>query len=197
MKDEVWEVEKGLECHGWVMGHAWGSHGEHGRWVIGPKHYMFWWDMFQGSSCPAIKMHAGPPAKTWHVSSEWQVLRFMTCRWNNVRVKIYVAAMEAPRKKGKTGWNLVCHQNWWFWWVWSPIECQCTFFGRFLLNLTLCMMTKLRVLVLYFSYFMDKLYYGVLSLKLSDHLRSWYWVQVWIFSRYIYIYIPDILRLYY
>jgi hypothetical protein len=97
--------------------------------------------------------------------------------------------MEAPRKKGKTGWNLVCHQNWWFWWVWSPIECQCTFFGRFLLNLTLCMMTKLRVLVLYFSYFMDKLYYGVLSLKLSDHLRSWYWVQVWIFSRYIYIYI--------
>jgi hypothetical protein len=133
MKDEVWEVEKGLECHGWVMGHAWGSHGEHGRWVIGPKHYMFWWDMFQGSSCPAIKMHAGPPAKTWHVSSEWQVLRFMTCRWNNVRVKIYVAAMEAPRKKGKTGWNLVYHQNWWFWWVWSPIECQCIFFAGFFL----------------------------------------------------------------
>jgi Pyruvate/2-oxoacid:ferredoxin oxidoreductase delta subunit len=29
-------------------------------------------------------------------------------------VKIYVAAVEALRKKKKTGWNSVCHQNWWF-----------------------------------------------------------------------------------
>jgi hypothetical protein len=28
-------------------------------------------------------------------------------------VKIYVAAVEALRKKGKTGWNSMYHQNWW------------------------------------------------------------------------------------
>jgi hypothetical protein len=29
-------------------------------------------------------------------------------------VRIYVAAVEALWQKRKTGWNLVCHQNWWF-----------------------------------------------------------------------------------
>jgi hypothetical protein len=53
-------------------------------------------------------------------------------------VKIYVAAVEALRKKRKTGWNSVYHQNWWF----SEFHPW--------LNLILWM-TKLRVLVLCFS----------------------------------------------
>jgi hypothetical protein len=48
-------------------------------------------------------------------------------------VKIYVAAVEALRKKRKTGWNSVNHQN-------------NVLFSSFFKNLTLCM-TKLRVLV--------------------------------------------------
>jgi hypothetical protein len=28
-------------------------------------------------------------------------------------VKIYGAAVEAPKKKEKIGWNSVYHQNWW------------------------------------------------------------------------------------
>ncbi len=31
------KVEKGLKCHGWVMGHGWGSLEENGRWVHGVK----------------------------------------------------------------------------------------------------------------------------------------------------------------
>jgi hypothetical protein len=31
------KVEKGLKHHRWVMGHGWGSHGEHGRWAHGVK----------------------------------------------------------------------------------------------------------------------------------------------------------------
>jgi hypothetical protein len=31
--DDDAKLKKGLKCHGWVMGHGWGLHGEHGRWA--------------------------------------------------------------------------------------------------------------------------------------------------------------------
>jgi len=62
-------------------------------------------------------------------------------------VEIYVAAVEAPRKKERQmkidGFL-----------SFTPLNAK-FFFGRFFLNLTLCM-TKLRVLVLCFPYFTDK-----------------------------------------
>jgi hypothetical protein len=36
-------------------------------------------------------------------------------------VKIYVAAVEALRKRAKTGWTSVYHQNWWKKLVWIPV----------------------------------------------------------------------------
>jgi hypothetical protein len=36
-------------------------------------------------------------------------------------VKIYVAAVEALRKRGKTGWTSIYHQNWWKKLVWIPV----------------------------------------------------------------------------
>jgi hypothetical protein len=68
-------------------------------------------------------------------------------------MKIYVAAVEAAREKGKTGWNSVYHQDWWFS-EFHPSLNGSVRFCRFFLNLTLHM-TKLRVLVLCFSYFTD------------------------------------------
>ncbi len=92
-------------------------------------------------------------------------------------MKLYVATVEALGEKGKTGWNSVYHQFWWFFKFHPPLnanlldETQFTtnfdgflsfippwmliyFFAGFFFNLTLCM-TKLRVLVLCFSYFTD------------------------------------------
>ncbi len=54
-------------------------------------------------------------------------------------------------RKGKTGWNLVYHQNWCFSEFHPPLNVG-VFFWSFFLDLTFCM-TKLRVLVLCFSYF--------------------------------------------
>jgi hypothetical protein len=31
------KLKKGLKRHRWVMGHGWGLHGEHGRWVDGAE----------------------------------------------------------------------------------------------------------------------------------------------------------------
>ncbi len=58
------------------------------------------------------------------------------------------------QEKGKTGWNSVYHQNWWFFKFQPPSNANVLFFGGFFVNLTLCM-TKLRVLVLCLSYFAD------------------------------------------
>ncbi len=57
------------------------------------------------------------------------------------------------QEKGKTGWNSVYYQNWWSS-EFHPLLNANELFCMFFLNLTLCM-TKLRVLVLCFSYFMD------------------------------------------
>jgi hypothetical protein len=53
------------------------------------------------------------------------------------------------QEKGKTGWNSIYHQNWWFSEFHPHLDAN-VLFCRFFLNLTLCM-AKLRVLVLCFS----------------------------------------------
>ncbi len=56
------------------------------------------------------------------------------------------------QEKGRTGWNSVYHQNWWF--SLSPPFNANVFFCRFFFYLTLCTM-KCRVLGLCLSYFTD------------------------------------------
>jgi hypothetical protein len=68
-------------------------------------------------------------------------------------VKIYVAAVWSVEEKGKIRWNSIYHQNRWFSEFHPPLNAN-VLFCRFLKNLTLCM-TKLRVLVLSFSYFTE------------------------------------------
>jgi hypothetical protein len=59
------------------------------------------------------------------------------------------------QEKGKTGWNSVYHQNWWFFSEFHLLlNANVLFWMSFFLNVTLCM-TKLRVLVLCFSHFTD------------------------------------------
>jgi hypothetical protein len=68
------KVEKGLKCHGWVMGHGWESHG--GTWMMGawgrniaPESlHVLVGGMFRGLSYPSIETCVGPPVGTWHVS---------------------------------------------------------------------------------------------------------------------------------
>jgi hypothetical protein len=70
-------------------------------------------------------------------------------------VKINVATVEALRKKERQDENSVYYQNWWFFFEFHPaLNANVLFCRFFLINLTLCM-TKLRVLVLCFSYFTD------------------------------------------
>ncbi len=144
---------KGLKCHGWVMGHAWGLHG--GTWkmdgwgrniapktcnvLVGyvsgaqatraskhmpghpPKLDMFQWvgGGFWGSSFEGhIFLARWTATHTRHVfmsvcsgacaARVWKHMlirlkasnAFMTCRWCNARVKIYVApALVALMKK--------------------------------------------------------------------------------------------------
>jgi len=59
----------------------------------------------------------------------------------------------AAEEKGKTGWNSVYHQSWWFSEFHPPLNAN-VLLCRFFFNLTLCM-TKLRVLVLCVSYFAE------------------------------------------
>ncbi len=56
------------------------------------------------------------------------------------------------QEKGRTGWNSVYHQNWWFS-VSPPLNAN-VFFCRFFFDRTLCMI-KRRVLVLCLFYFVD------------------------------------------
>jgi hypothetical protein len=92
----------------------------------------------------------------------------MKC-WNSafnpqgLRVIIVVlqlgAAVEALRKKERQDETqfTVYHQRWWFSEFHPPLNANVLFwpfFAGFLKNLTLCM-TKLRILVLCFSYFTD------------------------------------------
>ncbi len=69
----------------------------------------------------------------------------------HVIVKIYV--MEVFKEKRKTRWNLVYHKNWWFW-NFIPFSILVYFVLGIFLNFSL-FMTKLRVLVLCFPYFID------------------------------------------
>ncbi len=58
-------------------------------------------------------------------------------------------------EKGKTGWNSVYHQSWWFSEFHPPLNANVLFwplFCRLKKNLILCM-TKLRILVLCFPHF--------------------------------------------
>jgi len=91
--------------------------------------------------------------KCWNSAFNAQGSRLIIVVVQLGAVKIYVAALEALRKKGKTGWNSVYDQNWWFSEFHRPLNAN-VLFCRFSLNLILCM-TKLRVLVLCFSYFTD------------------------------------------
>ncbi len=54
----------------------------------------------------------------------------------------------------KTRWNLLYHKNWWFLNFHCPLWMLMYFFVVFFYNLT-WFMTKLRILVLCFPYFMD------------------------------------------
>jgi hypothetical protein len=58
-------------------------------------------------------------------------------------VKIHVAGSGGAPEKGKTGWNSVYHQNWWFSQFHPTLNAN-VLFWRFFKNLTLCL-TKLRV----------------------------------------------------
>ncbi len=53
------------------------------------------------------------------------------------------SSREGAQEKGKTGWNPVYYENWPFFLVSSPVECQCTFLQVFLKSLALCM-TKVK-----------------------------------------------------
>jgi len=82
-------------------------------------------------------------------------LRFETT-YSSCKVRIsknICRSSGGAQEKGKTWWNSVYHQNWWFF-QFHPLLNANELLSRFLLNLTLCM-TKLRVLVLCFSYFTD------------------------------------------
>jgi hypothetical protein len=59
------KLKNNLKCHGWAMGHGWGSHGGTSQ----PKHNSrnitcFGGICFGGSNCPGIKTHIGLPIET-------------------------------------------------------------------------------------------------------------------------------------
>jgi len=142
-------------------------------------------------SAPCLHRVFGPPFTAYPLWKVKTLLNLSMKYWNsafNARgsrlsilvvqfgaAKIYVAASGGAEEKGKTGWNSVYHQNWWFsefhpllnadvLFLWfsefnHPLNAN-VFFCRFFLDLTLCM-TKLRVLVLCFPYFTDNCYVQV------------------------------------
>ncbi len=77
-----------------------------------------------------------------------------------------------PQEKGQTWWHSVYHQNSWFSYFHPPLNANVLFAG--FLNLTLCM-TKLRVLVLCFSYFT----HNSIKWKKQRNLRRWLLSWVW------------------
>jgi hypothetical protein len=89
------------------------------------------------------------------------------------------------QEKGKTGWNSVYHQNWWFSEFRPPLNANVLFC---FLNLILCV-TKLRVPVLCFSYFMDNssVFRLWLCITLCPWLRfkkvSWHGIHLLALSR--------------
>jgi hypothetical protein len=91
--------------------------------------------------------------KCWYSAFNAQGSRLIIVVVQLGAVKIYVAAMEALRKKERQDETQFTTKIDGFL-SFIPIWTLLYFFCRFFLNLTLCM-TKLRVLVLCFSYFTD------------------------------------------
>jgi hypothetical protein len=64
------KIEKGLKCHGWVMGYGWGLHGR--TWKMGAWGRNIALEMlhvlvlicFGGSGCLGIETHVELPAET-------------------------------------------------------------------------------------------------------------------------------------
>jgi hypothetical protein len=93
-------------------------------------HYLFQETIESPSVSPLISSaFTRYPLFQWHLQSKEILLNLGMKCWNSAfnaqgsrvsivvvqvgPVKIYVAAVEAVRKKGKTGWTSVYHQNWW------------------------------------------------------------------------------------
>jgi hypothetical protein len=77
-------------------------------------HPLFWpaftpYPLFQ---C-VLKFYSNLSMKCWNSASNAQGLRVIIIVVQLGAVKIYVTPVQALRKKGKTEWNLVYHQNWW------------------------------------------------------------------------------------
>jgi len=98
--------------------------------------------------------------KCWHSAFNKQGSSVIIVAGQVGAVKIYVAAVEALRKKRKDGMKLNYHQNWWYFEFEHPaprppFPWMLTYiFASGFFNITL-FMTKLRVLVLCFPYFTD------------------------------------------
>ncbi len=142
------------------------------QWVVGFE-VQVWWVISRGTRLLTSRNERWTATHTRHVfmsvcsgacaARVWELMlirlkasnAFMTCRWNNARVKIYVAAalVAVLRKKERQDETQFTTKIDGFVSFMTP-RMLMYFFRRFLFNLTLCM-TKLRVLVLYFSYFMD------------------------------------------
>jgi hypothetical protein len=75
--------------------------------VFTPLSPLFQWYLQSKDILLNLKM------KCWNSAFNAQGSRLIIVVVHVGAVKIYVAAVEALRKKEKTGWNSVYHQNWW------------------------------------------------------------------------------------
>jgi len=75
---------------------------------------MKWWYSAFNAQCSRLnliyKSKRGVCLCGQKLGSAWKIIVVVQLG----AVRIYVAAVEALWQKRKTGWNLVCHQNWWF-----------------------------------------------------------------------------------
>jgi len=92
--------------------------------------------------------------KCWNSAFNTQSLRRIVIVVQLGAVKVYVAAVEALRKKERQDETQFTTKIDGFLSFIPPLHANVLFFRFFFKNLTLCM-TKLRVLVLCFSYFTD------------------------------------------
>ncbi len=73
--------------------------------------------------------------KCWNLAFDAQGLRLIIVIVQLGAVKIYVASSSGgPQEKGKTGWNSVYHQNWWFCEFHPPWMLMYFFAGFFLIS---------------------------------------------------------------
>jgi hypothetical protein len=92
--------------------------------------------------------------KCWYSAFNAQVLRLIIVVVQLGAVKIYVAAVEALTKKERQGETQFTTKIDGFLSFIPPLNANNVLFCMFFFNVTLCV-TKLRVLVLCFSYFTD------------------------------------------